>query len=144
MYRSLPSNGAEPDGWLLPGICPPYRVISRIEHVPDGTELYTELKLRKNASILIDMRAGEGLAVTYVDVMQPEQVALVQQIYRLFTKRPEFAHSADNERDFAAILIRAFQKGMTDREQLTTFAGEIAKIRFSEDKPPSFRAPTPY
>ena len=73
--------------------------------------------------------------MTGFGILDPDQVALVQRVFKNVAGEPWFAHSYENERDFAALVIHAFQQGHTEETELTSHLREIAIQRFSNKNP---------
>lgn len=65
---------------------------------------------------------------------QPEDLAMLQDVYKRVLKETWFAHNETTERDFAKAVVRLFQQGMTDEEQLLAAALAIARDRFSSSQ----------
>jgi hypothetical protein len=64
---------------------------------------------------------------------QPEDLAMLQDVYKRILRESWFARSELTERDFAKAVICLFQQGIADEERLFVEALAIARSRFSRD-----------
>jgi hypothetical protein len=63
---------------------------------------------------------------------QPEELAMLQAVYKRILRESWFARDELSERDFAKTVVRLFQNGIVDEERLFVLA--IAHTRFSAEK----------
>lgn len=66
------------------------------------------------------------------DPMPPERVDIAQRVFRGIIAEPWFDRTYDNERDFAKIIIKAYQDGMTNETYLKRYVNTIAGQRFAK------------
>jgi hypothetical protein len=64
-------------------------------------------------------------------VLQPHELALVQRVFKEIVSQPWFNRAGDNERNFAAFVVRAFQHGIMAEEALSAHCGQAAKERYA-------------
>ena len=64
-------------------------------------------------------------------VLLPDQLALVQRVFNSIVGEPWFDLNKDNERTLASIIVREFEHGTTDENDLALFSKTIALRRFS-------------
>lgn len=65
---------------------------------------------------------------------QPEELAMLQDIYKRILRESWFVRDELSERNFAKAVVGLFQKGIVDEERLFVEALAIARARFSSDK----------
>lgn len=64
---------------------------------------------------------------------QPEELAMLQVVYKRILRESWFARSEATERDFAKAVVRLFQQGVADEERLFVEALAFARDRFASD-----------
>jgi hypothetical protein len=64
-------------------------------------------------------------------VMQPQELDLVQGVFKAIIAEPWFHRSTTHEKEFAAFIIRTFREGLTDRERLMSYSRLVAREWFS-------------
>lgn len=65
---------------------------------------------------------------------QPEELAMLQAVYKRILRESWFARDELSERDFAKTVVRLFQNGIVDEERRFVEALAIAQTRFSTEK----------
>lgn len=70
--------------------------------------------------------------ITAYPAMQPEQMQMLQRVYKSLMREVWFDRSYENERDFARIIIGYFQRGISDEDLIFTEALCVARSRFSK------------
>jgi hypothetical protein len=63
---------------------------------------------------------------------QPEEMEMLQRVYKSLLREKWFDRTRENERDFARIIIGFFQNGILDEERLFVEALSVARSRFSK------------
>lgn len=64
---------------------------------------------------------------------QPEDLAMLQDVYKRILRESWFARTELNERDFAKVIVRLFQQGIADEERLFVEALAVARTRFCNE-----------
>jgi hypothetical protein len=64
-------------------------------------------------------------------VLLPDQLSLVQRVFTSIVSEPWFHRSPDNEHAVASIIVREYEHGTTDENDLTLFSKTVARRRFS-------------
>lgn len=64
-------------------------------------------------------------------VMQPHEMEVVQDVFKAVVAEPWFSRTVENEKAFAASVLRAYRTGITDRDRLLVNCREAAKLQFS-------------
>jgi hypothetical protein len=72
---------------------------------------------------------------------QPDELAMLQDIYRRILSEGWFARNEFNERDFAKAIVRLFQTGIADEDRLFVEALAVARSHFCTDTKPE-KSPT--
>lgn len=66
-------------------------------------------------------------------ICQPEELEMLQRVYRDILNNHWFDRTEQNERLFARILIGFFQRGIVDEDRLPLEANNVARTRLSKD-----------
>jgi len=61
---------------------------------------------------------------------QPEELAMLQDVYKRILRESWFARTELSERDFARTVVQLFQQGIIDEERLFVEALAVARARF--------------
>jgi hypothetical protein len=64
-------------------------------------------------------------------VLLPDQLALVQRVFTAIVGEPWFNRDSDNEKVLASVIVREFEHGTTDENDLMLFSKAVAQRRFS-------------
>ena len=64
-------------------------------------------------------------------VLLPDQMELVQRVFRSIVSEQWFDRNTENEHAFAALIVRAFQTGLTLEGDLHQHCEMAAKERFA-------------
>jgi hypothetical protein len=62
--------------------------------------------------------------------MQPEEIEMLQRVYKSILKEEWFDRTRENERDFARSIISMFQQGMTDEDRLFIESLSVARAKY--------------
>jgi hypothetical protein len=62
--------------------------------------------------------------------MQPEEIEMLQRVYKSILKEDWFDRTRENERDFARSIISMFQQGMTDEDRLFVESLSVARAKY--------------
>jgi hypothetical protein len=77
-------------------------------------------------------RRVESLQMPFAALIcQPEEMEMLQRVYKSILRTEWFDRTENNERVFARLIIDLFQRGMMDEERLFTEANSIARARLS-------------
>ena len=66
-------------------------------------------------------------------ICQPEELAMLQDVYKRILRESWFVRTELSERDFAKAVVRLFQQGFVDEERLFVEALAVARGRFCRD-----------
>jgi hypothetical protein len=62
--------------------------------------------------------------------LTPQELELVQGIFKAIVAEPWFTRSRENERDFAKLILLTYREGITDPERLMNCCRAAAETRF--------------
>jgi hypothetical protein len=63
---------------------------------------------------------------------QPEEMEMLQRVYKTILREEWFDRNDQNERDLARIIIGFFQRGIADEELIFVESLSVARTRFSK------------
>lgn len=68
-------------------------------------------------------------------ILLPEELSMVQGVFKSISGQPWFSPSPEAQREFAAYVIETYLRGMTDAQKLQAFCIAAARARYapSED-----------
>ena len=69
-----------------------------------------------------------------ITAIQPEEVRMLQRVYKSLLREEWFDGRQKNECDFARVIIDFFQRGIRDEERLFAESLAVARSRFSKAK----------
>ena len=67
--------------------------------------------------------------------LQPDELAMLQRVYKTVLREEWFDRTDENERMFARSIVGFFQNGHADEERLFVESLALARMRFCKDRP---------